>query len=195
MHAGTQPGPQLPLPRVRLRRLATVMVAAVGAMLLLPQPAHATEPARHVDVVQVSGWIDPVVADFLERSVTASERGDAEVLIIQLDSPGSLVSDARFDRLLDRVGHATVPVAIWIGGPGAHALRDAGRLATAAPLTGMAPRGRIEVDGRRLKPKEALAAHATQIDERSAAVLGTFIASLDGKHAAGRMLHTATFTP
>src|SRR2546422_9784605 len=117
MHAGTQRGPQLPLPRVRLRRLATVIVAAVGAMLLVPLAAHATEPARHVDVVQVSGWIDPVVADFLERSVAASERGDAEVLIIQLDSPGSLVSDARFHHLVDRIEHATVPVAVWIGGP------------------------------------------------------------------------------
>jgi membrane-bound serine protease (ClpP class) len=58
----------------------------------------------------------------------------------------------------------------------------------------MAPRGRIEVDGRRLGPKDALAAHATQINERRSAVLGTFLASLDGRRAAGHTLHTATFT-
>ena len=164
-------------------------------MLLLPHPAHAADPARHVDVVQVSGWIDPVVADVLERSISASEKGDAEVLIIQLDSPGALVSDARLDEVIDRIKESTVPIAVWIGGPGAHAIRDAGRLATAAPLTGMAPRGRIEVNGRRLNPKDALAAHATQINDGRSAVLGTFIASLDGKRAAGRALHTATFTP
>src|SRR4051812_42657169 len=154
MHAGTQPGPQLPLRRVRLRRLATVLLVAVVGLLALPRPAHAAEPARHVDVVQVSGWIDPVVADFLERSIAGSERGDAEVLIIQLDSPGSLVSDKRMDQLVDRVRHASVPIAVWIGGPGSDALRGAGRLATAAPLTGMAPHGRLEVDGERLTSKE-----------------------------------------
>jgi membrane-bound serine protease (ClpP class) len=164
-------------------------------LLAMPHGAHAASPVRHVDVVQVSGWIDPVVADFLERSIDASEKGDAEALIIQLDSPGSLVSEGRLDALARRIGRAGVPVAVWIGGPGAHAVGDAGRLATAAPITGMAPRGRIEIDGRRLKPREALAAHVTQIDERRAAVLGTFIASLDGKRAAGRELHTATFTP
>jgi membrane-bound serine protease (ClpP class) len=161
----------------------------------MPHSAQAAEPARHVDVVQVSGWIDPVVADFLQRSIAASEKGRAEVLIIQLDSPGSLVSTARLDDLVARIEHATVPIAIWIGGPGAHAIRGAGRIATAAPITGMAPRGRLEMRGHRLTPKEALAAHATQINQRRSAVLGTFIASLSGKHAAGRTLHTATFTP
>jgi membrane-bound serine protease (ClpP class) len=171
------------------------MVAAIGTMVLAPHAAHGAEPARHVDVVQVSGWIDPVVADILDRSIAHSERGDAEAQNIHHHSPGSLVSEAQLDRLIARVRHASVPVAVWIGGPGAHALRAAGRLATAAPITGMAPRGRIEVDGHRLKPKQALAIHATQIDERRAAVLGTFLASLDGERAAGRTLHTATFTP
>jgi membrane-bound serine protease (ClpP class) len=148
-----------------------------------------------VDVVQVSGWIDPVVVDFLDRSIRDSQRGGAEVLVIQLDSPGTLVSDGTLDGLIDRIRHARVPVAVWIGGPGAHALRDAGRLALAASVVGMAPRGRIDVDGRRLSPKEALRAGVVQLNERQAAVLGTFLASLDGARVGNDVLDTATFTP
>ena len=165
------------------------------AVLVVPGRAGAAEPSRHVDVVQVSGWIDPVVVDFLDRSIRASERGDAEVLVIQLDSPGSLVSDGTLDGLIDRIRHARVPVAVWIGGAGARALRGAGRLALAAPVVGLAPRGRLEVDGRRLSPREALRADVVQLNERQAAVLGTYLASLDGARVGARTLETATFTP
>src|SRR5688500_12367731 len=164
MHAGTQPGPQLPLRRVRLRRLVIVLLVPVLAVVALPDRAGAAEPSRHVDVVQVTGWIDPVVVDFLNRSIRDSERGGAEVLVIQLDSPGALISTRALDRLIDRMQDARVPIAVWIGGPGAQALHDAGRLALAAPIVGIAPRGRLEVDGRRLSPREALAADVVQLN-------------------------------
>lgn len=156
-------------------------------MLLLAAPAQgkSTAPTRHVDVVQVSGWIDPVVVDFIGSSLTASERGGAEALVVQLDSPGSLVSTERLDRLVRRFRTATVPVAVWVGGSGAHARGAAARLVDAAPIVGLAPRA--AVDGSR-PPDQVV------LNRRQSAVLGTFIASLDGKRAAGRTLETADFT-
>jgi membrane-bound serine protease (ClpP class) len=169
----------------------------LGGVLLGGTASAADEGGSqgYVDVVQVSGWIDPVVVDFIGRSITDSEQGGAEALIIQLDSPGSLVSEARLDRLVQRIEGARVPIAVWIGGSGARAKGDAGRIARAAPIVGLAPSGRLQVGNRVLGPADALKAGAVQIDEKRSAVLGTFIASLDGRTVDGTTLETATLTP
>lgn len=163
-------------------------------MLLLVEPARAQGDDRHVDVVQVSGWIDPVVADFLDKAVRDSEAGDAEALIIQLDSPGVLLGDHELEELLGVLEEAGVPVAVWIGGSGARASGGAGRLALAGHLAGMAPKARLEHEGRRLDPDAAFEAGLVELNEEESAVLGTFIAALDGREAAGRTLSTANFT-
>lgn len=163
-------------------------------MLLLGAPARAQGDDRHVDVVQVSGWIDPVVADFVERAVRDSEASGAEALIIQLDSPGVLLDGDDLDDLVGVVEAAEVPVAVWIGGSGARASGDAGRLALAGHLAGMAPKARLQLADRRLGPDAALEAGLVELNEEESAVLGTFIAALDGREAAGRTLSTANFT-
>jgi membrane-bound serine protease (ClpP class) len=172
--------------------------------------------SRHVDVVQVSGWIDPVVVDFLGDAIVASDRGGAEALVVQLDSPGSVVSEDRLQSLVLRISHARLPIAVWVGGSGARAYGGAARLVTAAPLAGMAPGARIgrlgdshadradhddeeratpaELRAESLGPGRAFELGIVQLNEEESAVLGSFIAALDGKEAAGRTLRTAEFT-
>ncbi|MBW8824946.1 MAG: hypothetical protein JF603_01145 [Acidobacteria bacterium] len=174
--------------------VAIASLAFVALLLSLATPASAA-PQRFVDVVQVSGWLDPVVVDFLETSIHRSEDAGAEVLVIQLDSPGALVDRDRLDRLVHDLETTSVPVAVWVGGSGAQAKGGAARIVEAAPLAGLAPGARIEVGGRRLNPTQAGKAGVTQLNEREAAVLGSFIAALDGRTVHGRTLETATFTP
>src|SRR5947209_15880025 len=69
-----------------------------GVLLGLSTPVHAA-PTRAVDVIEVSGRIDPIVADFIDDSLRAAESGSAEALVIQLDSPGAVVSDAKVEVL------------------------------------------------------------------------------------------------
>jgi membrane-bound serine protease (ClpP class) len=177
----------------------SLLLLIIGLVLVLATGtagAQSTdEPDRHVDVVQVSGWIDPIVVDFIGNAIDDSEDGDAEVLVLQLDSPGSLVSDAELDRLVGRIEGASVPVAVWIGGSGARATGDAGRLALAAPIIGMAPNTRLQDGARTYNPREAGRAKLVQIDQDRSAVLGTFLVSLDGKVVDGAELETATLTP
>jgi membrane-bound serine protease (ClpP class) len=159
-------------------------------VLLFASTAQGQEnaPTKHVDVVQISGWVDPVVADFLSTSLRESERGGAEVFIVQLDSPGAVIGRGRLDALARRISSARVPVAVWVGGSGAKARGDAARLVAAAPIVGLAPRAKVDAK---------LPATPDQIvlNRNQSAVLGTFIASLDGKRVKGRVLDTATFTP
>src|SRR5688572_5690315 len=109
MLEGTRPSPPRSLRKVG-QTVAIASLALATLLLTLASPASAAPRQPVVDVVQVSGWLDPVVVDFLETSITRSERAGAEALIIQLDSPGALVKRATLDRLVERIAAAEVPV-------------------------------------------------------------------------------------
>ncbi|MDP8988334.1 MAG: hypothetical protein M3N11_08320 [Actinomycetota bacterium] len=201
-----------------MRRLLAVGLAPLFVVALVGgspgAPAVAQDGGRRgsspsfVNVVQVSGYLDPVLVDFLSDAIDASERDGAEALVVQLDSPGSVVSTAELDALVFRLSHARVPVAVWVGESGARALGGAGRLVIAAPLAGMAPRSRlghlpepvfgalppVVADGT-VDPGQALDLGLVELNEEESAVLGSFIAALDGREVAGTVLETATFEP
>lgn len=195
--------------------LIPVMLGLLAAPAATAQePAPGPQPA-YVDVVQVSGLVDPVVVDFLLGAVDDAEDGGAEVLVVQLDSPGSIVDDDRLDELITRLGSADVPIAVWVGDAGAQALGGAGRLAVNAPLLGMAPGARIgafegssdeicvlaggcrvipeDLRGRIYDAELAFDEGITDLNPEESAILGTFIAALDGDQVGGRTLATATF--
>ena len=200
-----------------MRRLP-IVCALFGILAALGAPAAAAqedEPAPFVDVVQVAGYVDPVVADFLLDAVGDAEASGAEVLVIQLDSPGSLLDQAALDALSFRLSHADVPVAVWVGDAGAQALGGAARLALDAPLAGLAPGaevGRLDrvappiclpgqtcreyppsIRSGTVGPDEALELGLVDLNAEESAILGSFIAALDGREVDGRELETASF--
>ena len=144
-----------------------------------------------VDIIEVKGRIDPVVGDFIERSLSRAEAGDDEVLVIQLDSPGSLLSRSDLDVLLFKIAHSSVPVAVWVGPTGAKAYGGAAQLVQVAAVSGMAPATRI---GRApgiagsLTPEAALARGLVDVVSPT---LGEFLVSLNGREVHGVTLETA----
>ena len=53
----------------------------------------AQDPERHMDVVQVQGAIDPVVADLIKDSIRRAQTNGATVVVLQVDSQGALDTD------------------------------------------------------------------------------------------------------
>ena len=141
-----------------------------------------------VDVVEIDGRIDPVVADFLTRAVAAAERAGSEVLVIQLDTPGVLVGPERFATLVERIRTARMPVAVWVGPSGAEAGAAAAALLTGAATAGMAPGTRVAGLG----PQEAQARGLVQTVDPT---LGEFVVNLDGRDLGGKVLRTARVVP
>lgn len=188
MHGGTRRAAQL------ASTLPAGLLALAGGLLLAEPAAAQDEPRRFVTVAQVSGWLDPILADFVEQVVADAEREQPEVLVLQIDSPGALVDDRRVDELVEVISGADVPIAVWVGQTGAEADGAVGRLVTAADVAGLAPRARVDVDGRDLGPEAALDAGIVQLNERESAVLNSFLRAVDGDEADGRELDTADFT-
>ena len=200
-----------------MRRLSTALVV-LGVVLSLSsssagaQTAGPTTPP--VDVFEVSGFIDAPVADGIEHAISRAETDGAQALVLQMNSPGALVSRDRMEALAQRIHDAAVPVTIWVGPSGAKAKGLAGQLLGAAVVTGMAPGSRIgdfgeplEVSGAPLAfgsatdrlqtdtlgDADARAAGALKVgvDDTGTPTLGDFIVVLDGVTANGKTLDTA----
>ena len=133
----------------RLRRLAALVVVGVGLALgfaASPAAAQSDPPAavdEYVPIIKVSGLIDPVVADYIERSITDAEKNGAVYLVMQLNSGGSVLTRQRFEHLAARIRDAKVPIGMWVGPSGAKAKGGAAQLVPLADTVGIAPKSRV----------------------------------------------------
>jgi membrane-bound serine protease (ClpP class) len=73
------------------------------------------------DIVQVSGFVDEIVADFIEQSITEAEEAGSGGVILQVNSSATVIDDARVIELARRIHDASVPVYGWVGPSGARA--------------------------------------------------------------------------
>jgi membrane-bound serine protease (ClpP class) len=103
----------------------------------------------YVAVIKVSGLLDPVLVDFLEDQISTAEKDNAVVVLLQINSPGAAVSEARLQRLVDRIRNAKVPVAIWVGPSGARVRGRATDLLAAADVVALAHGSRVVLPGGR----------------------------------------------
>src|SRR5687767_5107993 len=147
MRRRTVPGPPI-VPR--LRRLAALVAIGVGLVIgftTSPATAQAAQPVATVDdfvpIIKVSGLIDPIVADYIERSITAAENDGALYLVMQFNSGASVLTRERFGELAARMRDAKVPIAIWVGPSGAKAKGGAAQLVPLADTIGIAPKSRV----------------------------------------------------
>jgi membrane-bound serine protease (ClpP class) len=111
------------------------MVLAAG-LLLFPAKSHGAETAI---VLEVDGPIGPVTAMMIEDAVEEAEESGAEVLIIELDTPGGLITTTK--EITQSILNANVPVVVYVAPSGASAtsagvfILIAGHFAVMAPGT------------------------------------------------------------
>jgi len=132
--------------RRRQPTIAITIVLAVITLVFLGQGAAAAAASggHRVDIVKVTGLIDPINVDLVSNSIGAAERQHALLLVLQLSSTGGTVSPATIDRLAEKITASPVPVAVWVGGSAhARAYREAFTLLRAAAFTGEAPGSRV----------------------------------------------------
>ena len=118
-------------------RIALVIVfAAVGLSGLLGSTL-ALAQTPHALVAEVDGIINPVKERFIARAIEQAQEDGATLLIIELDTPGGLLSSTR--KIVEELLESPVPVAVFVSPRGARA-GSAGTFITAAGhFTVMAP--------------------------------------------------------
>ncbi len=93
--------------------------------------------SRHVTVLTVKGAITPVVARYIERGIQQAETEGAELLVIQLDTPGGAVNVMQ--EIVQRMIAANVPIVVYVAPQGAQAASAGTFIVLAAHVAAMAP--------------------------------------------------------
>ena len=90
-----------------------------------------------VDVIRISGIINPVSKDFIINSIEEAEEKNAECIIIELDTPGGLMKSMKL--IIKKIFSSEIPVIVYIS-PGGSTSGSAGVFITlAAHIAAMAP--------------------------------------------------------
>jgi membrane-bound serine protease (ClpP class) len=141
-----------------VRRLATGLLTLVAGLILFgptiqaQDDSDAGDAVGRIDVLQVSGYIDPILVDAIDDAIDRAEQGGSQALILQVNSDGTVVDDDVVEELLVRVATAPVPIGIWVGPSGARFYGTAAQLLAVADVTGMAPGARVGYIGVPLDP-------------------------------------------
>ena len=90
-------------------------------------------------VVEVTGLLDPVMAELIENTVADAADAGATLLVFRVDSNRSVVSDERLEELADAIATSPVPIAVWVGPNGASLEGRVAQLFAISDEVGIAP--------------------------------------------------------
>ena len=106
---------------------------------------HAASPLDHgvFDVVGVSGYLDEIMADFIERAIRIASSKGSLGLVLQVNSARAVIDDQRLTELAAAIKGSEVPVSMWIGPSGAVAKGGVGQLAGLVTDLALAPGSKL----------------------------------------------------
>lgn len=197
--------------------LALVFSAPILSLISTGQ-AHAVTDDKAlapVDVVEVSGLIDSIVAENITDSLNRSQENGAQAVILQMNTRGAVIGRDDMTDLLKTISESKIPVAIWVGPSGARAYGLPAQMLAVADVTAMAPGTRVgrtgtllSVDGKTVSfgkandvlykgtlgfleaRKEGVLKFST--DDRGVPVLRNMLYALDDLTVRGATLNTVT---
>ena len=100
-------------------------------------PLSAQAAKGEVYVVEVSGTINPGLAQYVIRSIETADSEEAACIVIQLDTPGGLVLSMR--SIVMAMLASEIPVVVYVSPSGARAASAGVMITLAADIAAMAP--------------------------------------------------------
>ncbi len=105
--------------------------------MLAAGPGSVPPAPRAVYVLKAVGSINPGLAEFIVDGIHQAENGNAEALVIELDTPGGLDSSMR--QIVQAIAGSKVPVVVYVYPRGARAASAGVFITMAADVAAMAP--------------------------------------------------------
>jgi len=118
--------------RSRKARRLFGLILILGAIALLTAPASA-----QVLKITIDDTIQPISAEYIARAVDEAHRRNAQALLIEMNTPGGLVSSTT--EIIDKITSSIVPVIVYVTPTGGHAGSAGIFILESADIAAMAP--------------------------------------------------------
>jgi membrane-bound serine protease (ClpP class) len=114
---------------IKHSKLGLVIIATV---VLFSFPASA-----EILKVVVNDTIQPISAEYITRAIDEAHRSNAQAVLIEINTPGGLVSSTR--EIIEKISASSVPVIVYVTPTGGHAGSAGIFILESADVAAMAP--------------------------------------------------------
>tara|TARA_Y100001970_G_scaffold11126_1_gene12975 strand:- start:10894 stop:12069 length:1176 start_codon:yes stop_codon:yes gene_type:complete len=119
-----------------------LITLVLGYSLLSAQQLHGQESQEslnpgYVEVFEVSGLLDDVLASALENSIIDAQQNGANALVLQVNSKQAVISNQRLVALGQAFLDSSIPIEVWVGPSGSTTQGRVAQLALLADSLGV----------------------------------------------------------
>ncbi len=122
---------------MKLIRLITVTIWLLIAILIPTQSVVAQTGSATVVTINVVGPLTPALVGYIDRGLSTAEKQGAELLILQLDTPGGSID--LMNTIVQNIRSSEIPVVVYVAPRGAIAGSAGTMITLAGHIAAMAP--------------------------------------------------------